>query len=183
MKLGTKFSVSASALVLVVVAGVGSLLYFAEKKLLIDEIESKENAQARGLAEVCRQAVITQDDLLIVNYIRKLKETEGVSYAMFVNMENSIITHTDNEQIGKKSVLRVDPSSVLPFRQNYIEKENVVDVALPCVDGANRYGIAHVGFSQDFRQKKILDTLEKTRNRILSIGGISLVIGVVMSAL
>ncbi|MDI6642173.1 MAG: histidine kinase dimerization/phospho-acceptor domain-containing protein, partial [Elusimicrobiota bacterium] len=185
MKLSTKFSLSTSSLVLIVVAGVGSLLYFAEKRLLIQEMESKENSQTEGLAEVCRQAIITQDDLLVVNYISKIKESEGVVYGMFVDKDNKVIAHTDNQQIGQESKLSAKfDSPERHFRQEVTgqkEREPVIDVSLPVILGNTLQGTAHIGFSKTYREKKIQDTLAKTRDRILSVGGVSLAVGILFS--
>ena len=165
MKLRVKISVFSLILIVVVIIALGVSLYFAEKQLIIKEMNDKEKTQSKGLAEVCRQAIITQDDLLIVNYMSKIKEAEGVAYAMYVSSLNNIVTHTDNSFIGQEYKETKDSS--------------VRDVRSPVLQGGN----AHLGFSMKYRDEKIGETLNKTRNLILSVAGVSVGIGVIGSFL
>ena len=165
MKLRVKISVFFLILIVVVIIALGVSLYFAEKQLIIKEMNDKEKTQSKGLAEVCRQAIITQDDLLIVNYMSKIKEAEGVAYAMYVSSLNNIVTHTDNSFIGQEYKETKDSS--------------VRDVRSPVLQGGN----AHLGFSMKYRDEKIGETLNKTRNLILSVAGVSVGIGVIGSFL
>ena len=165
MKLRVKISVFSLILIVVVIVALGVSLYFAEKQLIIKEMNDKEKTQSKGLAEVCRQAIITQDDLLIVNYMSKIKEAEGVAYAMYVSSLNNIVTHTDNSFIGQEYKETKDSS--------------VRDVPSPVLQGGN----AHLGFSMKYRDEKIGETLNKTRNLILSVAGVSVGIGVIGSFL
>jgi signal transduction histidine kinase len=185
MKLRTKFSFSAIFLIIIVAASIGVLLYIAEKTLLLQEMETKETSQIKSFAEVCRQSLITEDDLLVVDYMGKIKEAEGVVYAVFVDNNAQVVAHTDNRFIaqpyrGPATIEEYTRRVLSSVEVKYIASTDmpVVNVSLPVILGSERKGVAHIGFSQLYREEKITTTLTQTRNRIVVVGGIALIVGV-----
>lgn len=182
MKLRTKFSLLTCTLAVVVVLGVSSFLYIAEKQLLLKEMKENRNNIINGLAEVSRESLITSNEIVIINYINKLKDTRGLKYAMLTTPEGEILAHTDIQLLGNKvrKPLEINISASKEFfTQKYVNENNIEisAVSLPVsVDGKAR-GIVWVGFSQIILNKLVDETLQKTRKRIYGVASIGLLIG------
>lgn len=169
MKLGTKFSLFASFLVAFAILGVSIFLIIAEERMLKNEMEEKEKSLVKGLAKVSEEAQIIQDDLLLLNYIGKVREEEGVSYAMYVDNNSRIIAHSDSTHIGRF------------FTEESISKDEIIDKKLPVKIGNEAHGNAHIGFIREVMEKKIQKNISKTRKRITQVAAVALILGIFAS--
>jgi len=102
MKLRTKFSLLTCSLTINVVLGVSLFLYIAERQLLIKEIKETQQNILHGFTEVSKESLLTSNEILVVNYINKLKAAAGVEYAMLTTNEGEILAHTDINMLGRK---------------------------------------------------------------------------------
>jgi len=166
VKLGTKFSLFSSLLVIFVILVVSVFLIIAEEKMLRNEMEGKEKSIVEGLAKVCEEAQITQDDLLVLNYIEKIKENESVSYAMYLDKDGVITAHSDSALLGAR------------FREESVSKEKIIDRQLPVKGGG---GSAHIGFIREAIEKNIQENISKTRKRVFGIAAVALILGIFAS--
>lgn len=155
-----------SLLVIFVILGVSVFLIIAEEKMLRSEMEGKEKSIVEGLAKVCEEAQITQDDLLVLNYIEKIKENESVSYAMYLDKDGKIVAHSDSALIGTH------------FREESVSKEKIIDRKLPVKRGE---GSAHIGFIREAIENDIRENISKTRKRIFGIAAVALILGIFAS--
>jgi len=183
MRLRTKFSFFAMLIVVVALLGMSVILFIFEKRHLLQTMRESQVNAIKGLAEVCKEAIISEDDLLLMNYIQVVKRTTGVIYAMFVDNEGKVVVHTDINLLGY--VYR-DPIGVKAqsskdlLIQYYTGKEGgeLVDVSLPVLLGQDRLGTARIGFSKVVLNKIVEDTLTMTRHRILIVTGVALCLGI-----
>ncbi len=182
MKLKTKFSVLNSFLIIAVILGVSVFLFIAEKRLLIQEIEENQTNIIKGLAEVGKESLITNDEILLINYVNLIRRTRGVMYAVVTDPEGKVLAHTDVSFLGMvandTTAIKARSSNKL-VTQSYVDKENqkVLDFALPIFVNEEKAGIARIGFSQDSLHEIVEETLRETRKRIFGVAVVMLFIG------
>ncbi|MFB0526021.1 MAG: ATP-binding protein [bacterium] len=182
MKLRTKFSVLNSFLIIAVILGVSVFLFIAEKRLLIQEIEESQVNIIKGLAQVGKESFITNDEILLMNYVNLVNRTRGVMYAMVTAPQGKILAHTDVNVLGSIAndpVTKKAHSSNELVTQSYVdeEKQKVLDISLPIFINQNKMGIARIGFSQDSLHEIVEETLRETRKRIFGVAIVVLIIG------
>ncbi|MBA7484337.1 Adaptive-response sensory-kinase SasA [subsurface metagenome] len=167
MKLRTKFSLLNSILIIAVILGVSIFLFIAEKRLLIQEMEKNQTNIIKGLAQVGKESLITNDEILLISCA--ISETMGrISKGSFFT------------SILPRSIFAIKArSSNELITQSYVDKEkqNILDVALPIFINQNKMGIARIGFSQDSLHKIVEETLRETRKRIFGVAIVVLIIG------
>lgn len=182
MRLRTKFSLLNSILIIAVILGVSIFLFIAEKRLLIQEMEKNQMNIIKGLAQVGRESLITNDEILLINYVNLVERTRGVMYAMVTAPQGKILAHTDVNLLGTIAndtiAIKARSSNEL-VTQSYLDKkkQNILDVALPIFINQNKMGIARIGFSQDSLHKIVEETLRETRKRIFGVAIVVLIIG------
>jgi len=183
MRLRTKFSFFAILIVMVALLGMSVILFIFEKRHLLQTMrESQENA-IKGLAEVSKESIISEDDLLLLNYVKVIKRTTGVIYAMFIDNEGKVVVHTDTNLLGyvyrDPIGLKAQNSKDLLI-QTYPGKEGgeIIDVSLPVLLRQDRLGTARIGFSKVVLNKIIEETLSMTRRRILVVTCVAFSFGI-----
>lgn len=182
MKLRTKFSFLNSFLIIAVILGVSIFLFIAEKRLLIQEMEKNQTNIIKGLAQVGKESLITNDEILLINYVKLVERTRGVMYAMVTAPQGKILAHTDVNLLGTIAndtiAVKARLSNEL-VTQSYVDKEkqNILDVALPIFIDQNKMGIARIGFSRDSLHEIVEETLRETRKRIFGVAIVMLIIG------
>jgi len=182
MKLRTKFSFLNSFLIIAVILGVSIFLFVAEKRLLIQEMEESQKSIIKGLAQVGKESIITNDEILLINYVNLVKKNRGVVYAMVTDTQGKILAHTDVSLLGTIAndaiAIRARSSNEL-LPQVYADREerNILDIALPMFINQSKVGIARIGFSQDSLHKIVEETLRKTGKRIFGVAIVVLIIG------
>jgi len=182
MRLRTKFSLLNSFLIIVVILGVSIFLFVAEKKLLIQETEENRSDIIKGLAQVGKESLITNDEILLINYINLVKKTRGVIYAMVTDNRGKILAHTDVALLGKSAngpVATKAISSNELATQTYVDKDkgNILDIAMPILVNENKMGMARIGFAQDALHEVVEEALRRTRNRIFGVAIVALILG------
>ncbi|MDD5687704.1 MAG: ATP-binding protein [Elusimicrobia bacterium] len=175
MKLRTKFSLSAVLLVLLIVSGISIFLFIAEEQHLIKEMKQSKVTMVKSFAQVCKESLIIKDEILLLNYLKMIKETKGVVYAMLVDNNNKILAHTDLKLLGKT----YSATSGLHARGKDEKDEKIQDMSEPVNVDDKIIGIAKVGFSRGIIDDEIKKVLIQTRDRIFGIAIIALVVGVI----
>jgi len=182
MKLKTKFSVLNSFLIIAVILGVSVFLFIAEKRLLIQGIEENQTNIIKGLAEVGKESLINNDEILLINYVNLVKRTRGVMYAVVTDPQGKVLAHTDVSLLGAiandTTAIKARSSNKL-ITQSYVDEkeQKVLDFALPIFVNQDKVGIARIGFSQDSLHEIVEETLRETRKRIFGVAIVMLIIG------
>jgi signal transduction histidine kinase len=186
MKLKAKFSLFAGLLVTMVLVATSILFLTFEKKHLIKETRGNQIALVKGLVRVSREALLRNDDLFLINYIRTIKGGDKtISYALFVDNENRIIAHSNpqflrrivKDSVGTKAQLSQDLLIEAYRAVSEESEEEIIDVSLPVFLGKDRKGTARIGFSQTVLEEVIRGTLRETGRRILVVALVVLVFG------
>lgn len=183
MKLRTKFSALISLLVVLTIVGVTMFLYIAESRFLVKEMERNRVGLMESFSQVCKESFLIKDEILLLNYLKLIKSTEGFLYGMLTNPSGKVLAHTDMRQLGNKledtyskKALETDKLLV----QSYIGKDNkeILELNLPVRVKDEKMGIARIGFSQEILNKLARKTLQDTKRRIFAIALVSLIIGI-----
>lgn len=183
MKLRAKFSILTGSLVILVVAGVSIFLFIAEKRFLVEEMKTNQINTIKGLAQVSEESFIAENEILLLNYVKLIRKTRGVVYAMLTDVKGKILAHTDYNLLGN-TVTDVAGVKTLSanklFVQTYFDKENreIFDIALPVFTGGKKQGLARIGFSQSVIHEIVEETLNKIRRRIFGVAVAVLIFGV-----
>jgi HAMP domain-containing protein len=186
MKLRTKFSLAAVMLVVLVIVSVAVVLFIFESKMLKQEIMSSYERQAVSLAEVAKESVVINDELVILNYLKLLKRSSNeTSYAMFVSKTGYVIAHTDVNQLG--STLNDELWNKI-LTSNKIQKnlwvynnQKIVEFSLPVMLKNEKVGYVRLGLLEDAINKNIQQNLNKTRDRILLVSVFAVFLGILGS--
>ena len=186
MKLRTKFSFSASLLVLIIIAGVSVMLFYSERQMLIDQMRANQENVIRSFSQVSRESLVAKNEKVLTNYIKNLGSTEGISHAMLVDMDDKILAHTDmnllgsvyKDTVGEKAKGATD---ILVQLRSDDEGNGIYEVSRPVIIDDKKAAIARVGFSREFIDGKIEENLKNTSSRIMVIAVISLFIGFIGS--
>lgn len=183
MRLRTKFSFFAILILVIALLGMSVILFIFEKKHLLQTMRESQVNTIKGLTEICKEAIISEDDLLLMNYVKVVKRTTGVIYAMFVDDEGKVVVHTDTNLHGyvyRDSIGIKAQNSEDLLIQSYKGREGgeLIDVSLPVLLGEDRLGTARVGFSKAVLNRIVEDTLSLTRRRILVVTGVAFSFGI-----
>lgn len=171
MPLKLRFSLVISGLVLAVVAGMGGSLYLAEKTFLMSESMAQQEEVVHALAQVARESLLSQDDLMLVNYTVELQKRNPALVFAYASAHGTVLAHTRRKFIGA-------PLSALPaseirtaYEGLWMRKSDIV------IKGRTEATVA-AGFSSVKIAAAVEAALRRARHRILSAAGIVLMAGI-----
>jgi signal transduction histidine kinase len=183
MKLRTKFSLLISILVIVIVLGVTGFLYIAESRFLIKEMERSRVSLIEGFSQVCKESSLINDEIMLFNYIKLIRNTEGLKYAMLISPAGRVLAHTDMHLLGNRLAdaysKKAEKAENL-FIQSYAGEDGkeILELNSPVIARQNKIGIARIGFSQEILNKLLSEALKNTRKRMFLVAIGALVIGI-----
>ncbi len=183
MKLGTKFSLSASILVTVVITGVSIFLFVAEKGLLMKEMKESQINTIKGLARVGKEFLITKNRIILLNYINQIKEVKALVYAELLGSTGEILAHTDLNLLGSIDNdiigIKARTSNKLLPQSYFNEREGeIYDISLPIFIDNEKTAYVRIGFSKLILDQSIKRSLKKTKNRIFGVAVVALILGI-----
>jgi signal transduction histidine kinase len=186
ISLRTKLVAHSTLLVLVAVVGVGVSLYIAEKRYLIQRFDQSQEDNVNSLVQIRREAVTAQNDQLLLSYLSLLRRSRALSYAMIQDNTGRVVAHTNPAFVGQRltdplSLRAIEATSLL--RQQGGATDDVVDLALPIMQGFTRMGIARVGYSQTSMGLLVGQALEAAHHRIVIAGLLAIGFGVVVAVM
>ncbi len=171
MPLKARFSLVISSLVLAVVAGMGAILYIAEKSFLMSEIMAQQDEVVHALAQVARESLLSQDDLMLVNYTVQLKNRNPTLVFAYASAQGTVLAHTRRQSIGA-------PLAGLPAAERQPAYEGLwIRRAEVVIKGKTEAEVS-VGFAQSKVRDEVEAALLKTRDRILSTAAVVLAAGI-----
>ena len=188
MKLWLRFAVASTSLILFILATVGGLLFVAEKRHLLTSQQEEQATTVKRLAEVCRESVAEQNDLILLNYILSFKSNPGMEYAGFLDPAGKVVVHSDVSAVGEtledgitKNLLR----SAGIARQMTRNKSGaeILDVGLPVAYQDEKIGFARIGYRTLYFQEQVGKTLHDTMARFITVCGIVIVLGLIGSVI
>lgn len=185
VKIGTRVSLFISLLILVMVAGISAVFYFSERKVLVTEIQKRPLILVQNLRQVAQEWQTIKDDIMLLNYLKLLRKTEGVRYGMVTRRDGTVLAHTDSAQWDK---VLADPVSgqmakLVGLRQNVTADETghpVVDMAMP-IGAESPDLLVRVGFSKEYIDSQVDVVMAAHRKRLLVIFAVALLLGMALS--
>lgn len=181
MSIKSKLSLLTSILILAVLTGVGFSLYMAEKYYLIRQIKSNQEQAIQGLAQISKEAFITNDDLLLINYVRFLTRSSALSYSVVTENTGKVRVHSKVELIGtylNDPVSQKAQKSQTMVRQMFKGPSGPqIDISIPIIIGGVRSGTARVGYSESALALYVEQALQAARLRIIVAVAVALILG------
>ncbi|MBI5574570.1 MAG: HAMP domain-containing histidine kinase [Elusimicrobia bacterium] len=164
MSIKSKFTIFISLLILIIIVGITTILYYAERKLLDEQMENHRKSLVAGLVQIGRESLLVGDDLILINYANLLKKTNpSIMDVIVTDKKGIIIAHTDSNLLKKQ--INAEPDT------------DKVKVESPVVFGTDEVAKCIINFSKVELEKIFEKGLKKTKQRVFTIGVASLIIG------
>jgi signal transduction histidine kinase len=165
MKLRTKFSLLISLLVILIISGVTVSLLITESRFLVREMEQNRVNMVNSLAQIARESLIVKDEILLMNYLKFMKNTKGLLYAAVIDADGRAVAHTDPNLLGTALTQQAAADGVL-------------DMAQPVFINDRKAGESRIGFSRAVLEVSVREALAVTRRRILLVALGALIAGI-----
>ncbi len=166
MKIRTKFSLFTGLVVLGTTTAVAALAFLLQKDLIEKNMAEARMNQTSGFAAVCKQALIVDNELSMINYVKLLKDLPGITYVYFADKQSKIRVHSD---------IRVLYKSLKQW--NKIKPDGVSETQHPVVVGSSKGGTAVIGFSEEFQKEILQKALKKTLTQVtMAASAVALVV-------
>ncbi|MFA5778615.1 MAG: hypothetical protein WC947_00555 [Elusimicrobiota bacterium] len=111
-----KLVIAQIAFFFVLVVVLGTIMYFYQKNVLMEQFSSNAKTIVQTYAYACSDAKEAKDDLLLLSYIGRIKKLPDVMKAAILDPEMRVQIHTEKAEIGK--VMQGDPISVKVVTSN-----------------------------------------------------------------
>jgi len=105
-----KLIVAQLAFFFVLVVVLGTIMYFYQQNVLMEQFSSNAKTIVQTYAYACADAKEAKDDLQLLAYIDRLKKLPDVVKAAILDPEMRVQIHTEKSEIGK--VMQGDPITV-----------------------------------------------------------------------
>lgn len=186
MKLKIKICLYSFGLILTVLVCSGILLFFIQNSQERKTIAQQQENTLSGLEKVAKEAIITQNDLLFINYIENFKNNQEIKYIILQDKNGKIIGASSFEYLGKvptDKISEIALSSEQKISQKYfdLEGEEIAEDSLPLFSGKRKLGTLRIGYSQEFLNNIIKQGMTKSGIIFAQIAGISLSLGFILS--
>ncbi|MFA5778855.1 MAG: HAMP domain-containing sensor histidine kinase [Elusimicrobiota bacterium] len=168
MSLRTKFIFILSGLILLSVGGVSFFLIFTERQYLVKETFKKQKVIITEVAQIVKESLLAQDDLLLMNYIYIVKKNNPSIEYIEVSSRGKVIGHTDLKQLEKRrSAINNHPDAIT-------QKTKIELLSGPSAN-------LKIGFSKKVVEQQIDESFKTARLRILEVALIMIFIGLVVA--
>ncbi len=174
MLIRIKLSLFVALILLGAMAAFVTAAYWLQKKQIESEMAESRIEKSHGWAAVCRQALTIENDLMMVNYAKLLKEQPDIFYAYLVDPGGGILLHSD-----KKYMYR--PLAEWKKERPAQSLESSVEISV----GGKPAGWAVLGFSETHRRRKLQEVMRKTFAQLamaaLAVGSAALIAALIFA--
>ncbi|MBN1897515.1 MAG: SpoIIE family protein phosphatase [Spirochaetes bacterium] len=176
IKFGIKFKLSIFVILLIilVVTIISSILTTSisnrQEKQMAEELSRNMHLSIDYLSTTAREAIISLDDLLLLNIVQKVAKFPDVGYVIITDPRNHILSHSSD--IEKTGVKLEDPTSenALKSKKTLIQPKfdphNIsprYDISMPINFRGKKVGIARIGYTSD----RIFKDIKNVKGNIL----------------
>jgi diguanylate cyclase (GGDEF)-like protein len=189
LSLKWKFMIAVSAMIIVVMAGVGWTFLRRERRMISSAMENKGILLARSLAIASADKVATNDFSELAHYVDEVRKDPDIAYVyIYEDASRTCVAASDEEGShgaegksydwfkGEAARAAFEAADERP-RHHVVNGQGSIDIAAPIVIGTSRYGLVRVGLTLDALNAE----LRKTRNTVLAILAVSVLLGVIVS--
>jgi len=167
MRLRTQFVLLNSALVVLVAAIVAAAVFFSQRRVLLRQMEDDQVRRTQAFVEVCRQAAILKNELLLAGYMKILTHTPGISYAYFADGQGRIRVHSDLKYLYKP---------LAEWKAG--GPRDAIEESFPVAFGAGEPpGSAVIGFSRSHRDEVVRGAVSRMAAWVLAASGAGVAAG------
>lgn len=181
-----KFSLAVSLLIIFIYLLIGNFVLEHEKEALTYETKKRMLTQLRALSQTCQNLLLQPEpEFFLCPLIKRIiEQDEDILYAVVVDTKGKIKGHQDMMKIDtlyeEDENLVISPENLLLKEKEQLKQTNeLFHVTTPIYQQDIKIGTVYLGFSK----KGINKVLLKTRNRIICITLIALLIGIISSIL
>ncbi|MBN1385210.1 MAG: HAMP domain-containing histidine kinase, partial [Elusimicrobia bacterium] len=171
-------------LIIFIVAGLSTIFFIFEKDRIIKETESNQTALMESFRKTCQEAAATHNDLLLLDFMDSMKViNESVVHAVYI--DKNMRVRTINEKRYINSIIKKIPVPEKEFpgimKKTYTvsNDEELIELFAPVFIKGERDGIARIGFSKSFIDKKIKSILMKISFQIALVSLSVLFLGII----
>lgn len=182
MTLRTQFTTLVMGLVISLVTSISILFLYKERS--IQEARLKEQAKESVIrfAQVCREAVLTKNDLIAVNYMTSLTLRPDITRAFFADAKGIVRYHSHPQYLRSRipapvDIRTADDTQISLRIVKEDRKNSFVVMTLPVRTSRAFLGFVKVTFSQSAWQRSIQETMQPVFTGILRIAGCVLIGG------
>lgn len=111
MPLRTRFALYFAALVFTVLGAASLFFYHSQKAEALDQLRLRHRQALASLVKVAEEAVLTSEDIALLNYLRELASRPEVASAALVGLDGRILAHPDPELLGEEAEAGEGPFS------------------------------------------------------------------------
>ena len=162
----------------VLLAVICFFIFKYQKSALIENIIQKNKAMVTTYAAFMSDAKQMNEDLIIVDYIERMKRSPMVRYIMVLDDRSRVVFHSDMRKIGKKyqdaETLKAVASEEPVVQNVYFEGENLMDFSAPILVDHKKAATLRAGFSSSAIDAGTEDIKENLS--VVAVAGLIIVI-------
>lgn len=159
-------------------AAICFFIFKYQKSALIENVIQKNSLMVSTYASFMSDAKQMNDDLVIVDYIERMKRSPMVRYIMVLDDRSRVVFHSDMRKIGKTyqdaESLRAVTSEEPVTQEVYLDGESLMDFAAPITVDHKKAATLRAGFSRSSIDAGIEDIKENLS--VVAVGGLIIVI-------
>lgn len=183
MKLRAKFAIAALVLVEVVLATGIATQQVLERRHLEKKLQENQSDTIAQLASVARDTVVSNRDIILLNYLKVLTRDPVLLYAALLDTENKVRLHSDVLK-GDAQILGSfwkgpkGESSEGTYVQDVFSKgKSISDWSLAVYVGKRKVGTVHIGYDALLLEGSLKEDLLESLHRFLIVAGFLSVLG------
>lgn len=147
MKIRTQLNFSIAGTAAVVFSGAIITIALVQRNIVSKQIAEEQERRVKTMAFVSSQAMFLKDEFLLLNYVRLLKKSPGVSYAYLVDKSGKILVHTESQYLYKSLSEWSAPSP-----------DQVIERSAPVKIKKKSIGTVKIGFSSSYTRQVLSET-------------------------
>ncbi|MBA3066531.1 hypothetical protein KJ633_03535 [bacterium] len=159
-------------------AAICFFIFKYQKNALIENVIQKNSLLVTTYASFMSDAKQMNDDLVIVDYIERMKRSPMVRYIMVLDDRSRVVFHSDMRKIGKtyqdaeslKTVASQEPVS----QEIFYEGESLMDFSAPILVDHKKAATLRAGFSRSSIDAGLEDIKENLS--VVAVAGLIIVI-------
>jgi len=183
LSLGLKFSIAVTALIILVMVGVASLIINYQKESLRQSAFESNLTAVRHLASDSPEPLLVFDPLRLDELVTTVNDATSCVFAMITDKNGRIVAHTKRAMLGtrlnRQDILKHLADGKELIKEHQYEKMNVIEFSIPVTIRNEILGMATIAFSTKKIDNAIEDRLGKLRKYIYMIAGIMLFAGII----
>ncbi|MBI4396766.1 MAG: HAMP domain-containing histidine kinase [Elusimicrobia bacterium] len=169
MRIRTKFSLFTCIVIFISVFSIAIVTYLLQKKQIEDDFLEERGHQLSSFAEVCRQALVVNDELFMIHFVQLFHNQPSVMYAYYVTDADVVLAHSDTRFVHK------DISEWSGAKPG-----GAIETSVRIQDIPEKGGRVVMGFSEEYQRTTIEEALRRTLRRVVTAA--LLVLGVGLTA-